>query len=420
MTMNKQLRYYMHDGSSAFRFELAGDLTSEGAHRLERDWHTASSVIGHRNLIVDMTFVTSADDEGRALLSRWHSEGARLIAKSQGSRRLAEAIVGAPLLELASVARASSDQTWLPFRTTFGAAALYVIVFLGVLLFPARVRAANLKAETVAAWDDYTQSTTASMENRLRPGNSFLWSFETPERLAQVRKGEIVVAPASGQNPRRVTGGLIHHWTGAAFLAGARLDHVLEITRDYDHYQDFYKPSVIEAKTIDRDALDDTFSMRLMNKAFFLKTALDADYRAANVRVDAYRFYSIARSTRVQEIESYGQPGEHKLPEGEGGGYIWKLFSIVRLEQRDGGVYVEMETVALSREIPGAVRLLVDPIVRRVSRNSMLTSIQQTGEAVRWNSLLARQPAGVSANAHHVGTTPAAFSNKTSIVAGVQ
>jgi hypothetical protein len=142
------LQYYMHDGSSAFRFELAGDLTSEGAHRLERDWYTASSVIGHRSLIVDMTFVTSADEEGRALLARWHADGARLIAKSKGSRELAEAIVGEPLLEFA--AKAGSEQTWLPFRTSFGAAAVYLIVFLGLLLFPTQVHAASLITKTAA------------------------------------------------------------------------------------------------------------------------------------------------------------------------------------------------------------------------------------------------------------------------------
>jgi len=51
------LRYYMHDGPAAFRFELAGDLNDEGARRLEQDWSTASSVIGDRLLIVDLTFV---------------------------------------------------------------------------------------------------------------------------------------------------------------------------------------------------------------------------------------------------------------------------------------------------------------------------------------------------------------------------
>src|SRR5260370_34805221 len=81
------LRYYMHDGPTAFRFELAGDLNHEGARRLDQDWRTASSLIGDRRLIVDMTFVTGVDEKGRALITRWHREGARLIANSKASRR---------------------------------------------------------------------------------------------------------------------------------------------------------------------------------------------------------------------------------------------------------------------------------------------------------------------------------------------
>ena len=101
----------------------------------------------------------------------------------------------------------------------------------------------------------------------------------------------------------------------------------------------------------------------------------------------------------MQEIEDYGQPGEHKIPEGEGGGYIWKLFSIVRLEESGDGVYLEMEAVALSREIPGALRLVVDPIVRRVSRNSLLILLQQTEEAARGSFVSVARSAGVPASA---------------------
>ncbi len=83
---NQALKYYMHDGPSAFRFELSGDLSSEGARRLEQDWRSASSEIGRRTLNVDMTYVTSADEEGRALLRRSHYHGARLIARSKTTR----------------------------------------------------------------------------------------------------------------------------------------------------------------------------------------------------------------------------------------------------------------------------------------------------------------------------------------------
>ena len=94
--------------------------------------------------------------------------------------------------------------------------------------------------------------------------------------------------------------------------------------------------------------------MLLMNKAFFLKTALATDCLATNVRLDDRRFYSISRTTRVQEVDEYGQPGEHRKPEGEGSGYT-----------------------ALSRKIPDAFRVVADPVVRRVSRNSRLISLKQ-------------------------------------------
>ena len=46
-------------------------------------------------------------------------------------------------------------------------------------------------------------------------------------------------------------------------------------------------------------------------------------------------------------------------------------------------MYVELEAMALSRDIPGAFRWAADPIVRRVSKNSLLTSLRQMQEAVR-------------------------------------
>jgi hypothetical protein len=420
------LQYYMHDGPSSFRFELAGDLDNEGARRLRQDWRTASSAIGARRLIVDMTFLTGAGEEGRSLLARWHAEGAQLIAKSKVSRELAEAIIGGRLADVAPSGNTGAERTWLPFLTFFDASKTLTLL-LAALLIPAQAHAANLKSETVSAWNGYVQSVTSALQERARPGGSFLWTLQESDRMEKVHNGEIVVAPAPGPSPRKVPGGLINHWMGAAFLAGTKLDDILEVTSDYDHYKEFYRPGVIESKAGAHSASQDTFSMLLMNKALFLKMAVDADYQTTNVRLNERRFYSVSRTTRVQEIQDYGQPSERRLPEGEGDGYIWKLLSIARLEQRDGGVYVEMETVALSCEVPGAVRLFVDPIVRRVSRNSMLTSIRQTEEAVRLISLRDMKAAGSSVSAEHMSSaSPAlqnnrrALPNKTSAFAGVR
>jgi hypothetical protein len=40
-------------------------------------------------------------------------------------------------------------------------------------------------------------------------------------------------------------------------------------------------------------------------------------------------------------------------------GLIWRLYSVVRLEERDGGGYMDVEVVALSRDIP-AVSIFIN------------------------------------------------------------
>jgi hypothetical protein len=392
---NQVLDYYLHDGPTEFRIEVVGTIDDEGARRLEQVWRTAGSLIGERRPIFDISLVTSIDEQGRALLLGWHREGARLIANSRTSRALAESIFGAALSEPAPKTR-----RWLPFRIGFFKSAASLPCLLAVLLLTSTANAASLKPETVAAWDDYVATAKAALVQRIRPGGCYLWTFEKADRAAQVRTGQIVVASAPGPNPKKVPGGLIHHWMGAIFLPGLTIEQVLEVTRDYDRYKDYYQPAVTESKTVARDDANDQFSMRMVNKMFFVTTALDAEYESIHVRLDEHRMYSIARTTHLQEVEDVGQASEHRAPEGQGGGYIWKLFNIARLEQRDGGVYLEMEAIALSRDIPAAARFFVDPIVRRVSHNSILISLEQTEHAVRENPALSAKRALVVSEIH--------------------
>ncbi len=208
------------------------------------------------------------------------------------------------------------------------------------------------------------------------------------------------------QNPKHVPSGLIHDWIGAAFIPNTKLKDVLSVVRNYGRYKNYYHPAVIDSKRLRRSGAENRFSMILLDKAMFLKTALAGDYASSFVRVDARRWYSIAFTTRVQEIENYGQPAERKLPVDEGNGYIWRLYSVTRFEERGGGVYVEIEAVALSRNIPALVRWLVDPIVRRVSKSSLITSLRETQDAVAGTvaaQLSPSLPAAQSVSSWHRG-----------------
>ena len=74
--------------------------------------------------------------------------------------------------------------------------------------------AASLNPETVKAWDAYVQAATQRMQQRLQPGQHFLWTDEEEDRLASVHGGELDIAPVGPQVPKKVPSGLIHDWVG--------------------------------------------------------------------------------------------------------------------------------------------------------------------------------------------------------------
>ena len=126
--------------------------------------------------------------------------------------------------------------------------------------------------------------------------------------------------------------------------------------------------------------------VKLGDDLVFHKSALDSVYKSSQVRVDDVRRYTVAQTTRIQEIAEYGSGKQHTLPEGEGPGLIWRLFSATRYEERDGGVYIEIEAIALSRDVPASLRWLVYPVIRRVAKASLTTTLEETRDAVHSNS----------------------------------
>ncbi len=330
-----QFRYYKHDGPAAFSFELSG----------------------------------------RKMLRRWYDDRAQRVAKLPQARAIVRSITGQAPEFIATVAQ---HQTWLPFRVT----ALWAIGLM-LLFGSAASLAADLKRETVETWEKYVNAVSARNQSRLVPGGSFLSIDEAPDQAARLRAGDVVVAPVGPHVPMKVPSGLIHDWVGDAFLPNVSIPDIFQVIRDYERYKDVYQPNVLDSKPAITSEWEDRFSLLLMNKSVIARTALDSDYRASYTRLDDQRWYSITEATRIQEVAKYGASSQHTLPANQGTGLIWRLYTVTRFQERDGGVYVEVEAVALSRDIPVSLHWLVDPIVRRISRSSLVTSLRQTGEAVR-------------------------------------
>jgi hypothetical protein len=276
--------------------------------------------------------------------------------------------------------------TWRPLH---GLAAIFLLA----LFSPAQTIAADLKPETIQAWNDYVRAAEERNLKHVSQETPFLTIDALPAEATKLRQGDIIASPAAPNVPVKVPAGLIHDWTGAIFIPNAALRDVLQVVRDYGQYKAVYHPNVVSAKSLETSEWEDRFSMVIMNKSFFAKSALDSDYHSTFTQMDDQRWYSVSETTRVQEVAEYGGPSSYMLPQDHGTGIIWRLLSIARYQERDGGVYVELEAIALSRDIPGGLRWLVEPIVRRVSRSSLVASLQETADAVRSSTnIISRSP----------------------------
>lgn len=91
----KNPEYYLHDEADALRIEIAGNMTGAGVRSIQHALRTAESTLAGRPIIVALTAVAEADDDGRGLLRTWHRGGARIIARCMDSRIFVESILGA-------------------------------------------------------------------------------------------------------------------------------------------------------------------------------------------------------------------------------------------------------------------------------------------------------------------------------------
>jgi hypothetical protein len=194
-----------------------------------------------------------------------------------------------------------------------------------------------------------------------------------------VQRGEVVI---NNRDPSKVPQGLIHHWIGAMFIPDVTIDQVIKVWCGYDHYTDFYSPLIKKSAVLERHGDKAIVTIVAVQKAFSVTAAVDTDNDVQVIRLAGNRIYMMTDAVRVQEVADYGQPNQHLFSEDRRPGYVWRSFVIQRIEARDGGVYVELETVALSRGIPLEVRWLIKPLTDQLPRRLMLDTLNETRVAV--------------------------------------
>lgn len=122
------LTYYMHDEAAAFRFQLAGGLSKDSTTDLDQARETASSVLGRRPLIVDLTGIESIDTAGRQLIEKWHGRGALFVVTTPQAKIRIQSMTGVPFC---LIEKNRDRSEWLPGRLLRWLLAAVFRVFVG-------------------------------------------------------------------------------------------------------------------------------------------------------------------------------------------------------------------------------------------------------------------------------------------------
>ena len=282
------------------------------------------------------------------------------------------------------------------------------IALAALCLFAAPANAADLQQKTVEAFDHYVQLTEAQINSELARREPFLWVEGLPQDRraaaeARLRAGEVVIerldmldpgrASAAGDGkPVSVPGGMIHHWIGTVFIPGATLAQTLALEEDYDHHQIYFRPDVVRSKIERHDGNDFLVELRFYKKQV-IATVLDTEHEVHYTLVDATHAWSRSRTTRIQEVDDAGERDERLEPEGHDRGFLWRMNTYWRFEEKDGGTYVESQSISLTRDIPTGLGWLVGAYVNSVPRESLAFTLATTRTAV-----LQRIASGRSAN----------------------
>jgi hypothetical protein len=271
------------------------------------------------------------------------------------------------------------------------------IFLFGALLFApglvaskaAKPAAPNLKPETVAAFGEYVKLTDARNSNELQRGTNLLWIDGLPEgerahAYEALKRGEVKMhklETLDNGEKIRCPGGMIHHWVGVALVPGAKLQDVLGVLQDYDHHAQYYAPDVERSKIESRDG--DHFLVFLrFRRHKVITVVLNTQHDVRYFRDSEIREHSRSSAVRIAEVENAGKSDEREKPLGEDGGFLWRMETWWRMEERDGGVYVQSEVVSLTRDIPTGLGWLIRPFVTSIPRETLTFTLEATRRAV--------------------------------------
>src|SRR3974377_2374611 len=206
---------------------------------------------------------------------------------------------------------------------------------------PVLLAAVSPGPQTIRSFDSYVSKTEEKNAKSLTSG-SFLWidDLEKADRdatYAKLKRGEVVLQRILPQGQdREISGGMIHDWEGIAFIPKATLNEVLTLLQDYDRQSTYFAPDVEKSKIEEHSGNYYRVFLRFRRKKI-ITVVLNSEHDVNYFSDSSTRAHSRSSATRIAEVENAGEPSEKEKLPGHDNGFMWRMETWWRLEEKDGG-----------------------------------------------------------------------------------
>ena len=248
------------------------------------------------------------------------------------------------------------------------------------LIAPRRSWAEPLPA-AIASFNKYVAGVEVRLGLQHQSTHAFVALADSEEEI-RLRQGEVIVEKLTPAGSGNLPGALLHHWRGTAFAPGVTAAEFERMLRDFKEYPQRFAPEVLQAKVLSEQGDRMQASMRVRQK-HVLTVVMDTTYDVTFGRLDAKDGYSTSRSTRIYEIDAPGTSHERALSAADEHGFLWRINTYWTYAERDGGLYLQIESVTLSRSIPTGLGWAIRPFVESVPRESLEFTLRSACNALR-------------------------------------
>jgi hypothetical protein len=244
-------------------------------------------------------------------------------------------------------------------------------------------KAAELRPETVRAWNDYIASREKQIATELKSPKGFLAMDFQDQREAAVERravlaGEVSVKrmnPAGGKSDLQIPGGTIHHWRGVVFIPDVSWEFAMHRIR-HPELETEMQEDVLESRVLERTSPDQYRLFLKLKRTQIITVVYNTEHLARFSKHGDDKHTSSSVSVKIAEVEQSGGV-EREKPEGNDSGFLWRMNSYWRYQKVPGGMMVECETITLSRSIPFLLEGLARPIINNVAGESMERTLRE-------------------------------------------